>query len=373
MNTMQTRAASESTLKSEERREAAIKLEAKWTEHFDKAISNGGGLGGLSVPAREPIIGNWFKKGDLGFIYGERGLGKTWLAMFLARKCGEGGGIVNLPEWNVHGQRRVLYVDGEMPLDGTRERDAALAAGGAPGLFYLHHEALFHRTGEALNLAEPAAQAALLKRCLRDRIEILFLDNLSCLFSGIRENDADAWDNVLPWLLELRRNRIAVVFVAHSGRNGLMRGTSRREDAAFWIISLSELRSAAESQQGAKFLTQFVKNRNATEVDCPPLEWGFIRRPNDGKVQVSWKKLSVPILFRQCVEEGLSSATDIAGIMAVSKAQVSRYAARAMKEGWLMKNGRGYEVRRKSEAETNYDRVVQRAYEIERARAGKEN
>ena len=346
MNTAQTRAAIENILNEEKRREAVEELEARWAGHLDKAISAGGGLGGLAVPEREPIMGKWFKKGDLGFIYGPRGLGKTWLAMFMARKCAEGGGLSSLPEWNVHGTRRVLYVDGEMPLDGTRERDVALAAGGAPGLFYLHHEALFHRTGEALNLTDPWAQTALLKRCLRDKIEILFLDNLSCLFSGMRENDADAWDGVLPWLLDLRRNRIAVVFVAHSGRNGLMRGTSRREDAAFWIIGLSELRSAAESQQGAKFLTQFMKNRNATEAECPPLEWGFIRPPNDPKVIVTWKKLSVPILFRQCIEGGVSSATEIAEMMGISKAQVSRYAATAMKEGWLRKSGRSYALKK---------------------------
>jgi hypothetical protein len=41
MNTTQTIAAIESTPKTEDRREAAIELEAKWTEHLDKAISNG--------------------------------------------------------------------------------------------------------------------------------------------------------------------------------------------------------------------------------------------------------------------------------------------------------------------------------------------
>ena len=148
---------------------------------------------------REPIVGGWFKQGDLGFIYGARGLGKTWLAMLLARKCVEGGSVA---DWNVHKPRGVLYVDGEMPLDGIRERDAALSTVAANGMFYLQHEALFHLTGQVLNLTNPTAQAAILEKCQRDGIEILFLDNLSCLFSGIKENDADAWERVLPWLLD---------------------------------------------------------------------------------------------------------------------------------------------------------------------------
>ena len=65
-------------------------------------------------------------------------------------------------------------------------------------MFYLQHEALFHLTGKVLNLTNPTAQAVILEKCQRNGIEILFLDNLSCLFSGIKENDADAWERVLP-------------------------------------------------------------------------------------------------------------------------------------------------------------------------------
>jgi len=208
-------------------------LKAEWLEHFAKATCAAGDLAKIAVPPREQILGEWLKQGDLGFIYGARGLGKTWLAMHMARQCAEGGSVA---DWKVHKPRRVLYIDGEMPFDSIRERDAALTTAPADGIYYLQHEALFHLTGQVLNLTNPAVQAALLEKCKQDGIEILLLDNLSCLFAGIKENDADAWELVLPWLLEMRRNRIAVVFIAHAGRNGFMRGTSRREDAAFWII-----------------------------------------------------------------------------------------------------------------------------------------
>jgi hypothetical protein len=307
--------------------------------HYDMATSSAGGLAKIAIPTRELILGTWFKKGDLGFIYGARGLGKTWLAMFLARKCAEGG---SMADWNVHKPRRLLYIDGEMPFDGMRERDEALASVPASGMFYLQHEALFHLTGKVLNLTEPGAQAAILEKCKRDGIEILFLDNLSCLFTGMKENDADAWEQVLPWLLDLRRNKIAVVFIAHAGRNGQMRGTSRREDAAFWIINLAEATDASQIQDGAKFVARFVKNRNATEAECPPLEWHFFKPPGESSAKVSWKKLSTPELFRQYVEDGLNNATDIADEMGISKGQVSKLAKRGIMAGWLKKDGRDY-------------------------------
>jgi putative DNA primase/helicase len=319
--------------------------EVKWAEHLSKAITPVSSLSGIKLPPREPIIGSWFKQGDLGFLCGERGIGKTWLGMLLARKCAEGGGIgSNLPEWQVHRQCRVLYVDGEMPLDAIRERNAALTAGGASGLSFLQHEALFHLTGQTLNLTDPALQKAILERCRLEKIDILFLDNQSCLFLGLRENDASAWDAVLPWLLELRRNRIAVVIIAHAGRNGAMRGSSRREDSAFWIIDLSEAEDSGEMQQGTRFVTQFLKNRNTTENECPPLKWTFVQPPNDPKVQVSWEKITTLQLFRQCVENGYVKATDIAKQLGISRFKVSRFAARAIKEGWLKKTGRNYAI-----------------------------
>jgi AAA domain len=316
----------------------------KWPEHLDKAFTPVSSLNGIKLPPREPIIGSWFKQGDLGFLCGERGIGKTWLGMFMARKCAEGMSMAGLPEWQVHRQCRVLYVDGEMPLDAIRERNTALSASGAPGLFFLHHEALFHLTGQTLNLTDPGLQTAILQRCRLEKIDVLFLDNQSCLFLGLRENDASAWDAVLPWLLELRRNRIAVVIIVHAGRNGLMRGSSRREDAAFWIIDLSEPENGGDVQHGTKFVTRFLKNRNISDNECPPLEWTFLEMPNDPKVQVSWERITTMQLFRQCVENGYLKVADIAKQLGISRFKVSRFATQAMKEGWLRKNGRCYAV-----------------------------
>ena len=321
--------------------DAAPDLKAEWLRKLIKAAYPATCLKTVDLPPRESILGSWLKQGDLGFIYGPRGLGKTWLGLHIARKIAEGGSVAN---WTVHKPRRVLYVDGEMPFDEIRQRDAALTAAETDGLVYLQHEALFHFSGGVLNLAVPVVQEALLELCKEEKLEVLVLDNLSCLFTGVNENDADSWEKVLPWLLALRRERITVIFVAHAGRNGLMRGTSRREDAAFWIIRLDEVKDLREGDQGARFVARFVKNRNATDEECPSLEWRFAKSGDDGRIAASWKRLSIFELFRQCIEDGLTTATDIAAEMEISKATASRLAAKAIKEGWLKKDGRDYAI-----------------------------
>ena len=268
-------------------------------------------------------------------------MGKTWFALYAAICISEGK-----PFWlyEVPRTRRVLYVDGEMPIELLRQRHKALSEG-ANNLFFLSHDQLFQAANSVLNLSGPAIQQALLKYCLENKIEVVFLDNLSCLFSGVKENDADSWEMVLPWLLELRRNRIAVVIIHHAGRNGAMRGTSRREDAAFWVIQLSDSLTEDREQKGAHFMASFVKNRNATEEEVPPFSCVFKKTDTDAVLPV-FHKLDPLQTLRNCIENmGLTSATDISDEIGISKGQVSKLAKKAMDAGWLEKDGRFYKMK----------------------------
>jgi hypothetical protein len=325
------------------RSEAEIKAaqeSAEWDEALEKAVHSSTQLAGVKVPRREPVVGTWLRQGDLGFIYGPRGLGKTWLAMLLARRIAEG---VRVASWEVPQPRQVLYIDGEMALDALVQRDKALSSRESDKILYMQHEVLFHQSGKVLNLAYPNIQERIFHLCMRNNVEVLFLDNLSCLFAGVKENDADSWELVLPWLLDLRRRRIAVVFIAHAGRNGCMRGTSRREDAAFWILQLTQPNSGEIPENGARFLCRFDKIRNATEVECPPIEWTFGRVSED-RIEISWEPVTGLEKFRHWVEVGLTSATDIANEMKISKGQASKLAKMAMDQGWLRRKGREYEL-----------------------------
>lgn len=90
-------------------------------------------------------------------------------------------------------------------------------------------------------------------------VQVVVIDNLSCLFRGVAENEANAWEAVLPWVLDLRRAGISVV-VAHAGRNGQMRGTNRREDSAHWVQSLEPAHDDSGDFNGTRFVSRFTKN-----------------------------------------------------------------------------------------------------------------
>ena len=296
-------------------------------------------LANIEIPQRESICGTWFRQGDLGFIYAERGLGKTWLALYLARCLSEGR---NIGPWAVKQRRKVLLVDGEMALDSVRERDASLRHGS--GDFYvLSHSWLFEKAGCILNLSNVATQLALFQLCINHHFDLLILDNLSCLFSGMAENDADSWEQVLPWLLDLRRHKIAVIVIHHSNRSGLhMRGTSKREDAAFWVLRLDGVPDHSRDTEGARFGSRFTKARQGTRDEIEPLEWDF---QSDGQsTRVTFRRVPTSEVFKQWIRDGLTSCSEIAEEMGISKGQVSKMAKRGEREGWLRIEGRSYRL-----------------------------
>jgi hypothetical protein len=205
--------------------------EKSWDTALAESVVSTSELHDLKLTPRQKLLGDWFCEGDCGFIFASRGVGKTWLALAIAQALSTGG---KLGEWQAHEAVKVLYVDGEMPPDLMRVRCEGLQARN-DNLSFLNHEVLFDRTGKVLNIANPEIQQAITQRCIAAGVKVLVVDNLSTLASGMRENEADSWEQVNGWLLDLRRRKVAVVIIHHAGRSGEMRGTSKREDSVFGL------------------------------------------------------------------------------------------------------------------------------------------
>ena len=308
---------------------------------ISKSVCAGTQLEQLDIPRRLPVIGDWFKEGDLGFIFAHRGIGKTWMSLgisvAIATTDGEFGPWKSLVTWPV------LYVDGEMPVESIRDRIKGLSGNYPENLKVLNHEVLFHKGQKVLNLADIETQSVITSYCESNGVKLVVIDNLSCLFSGVAENKADAWEGVRDWFLNLRRRRIAAIVVHHTGRNKeFMRGTSRREDAAFWVMRLDKV-IGIEMRNGVHFISRFTKHRNS-QREQPALEWKLV--PDcDGMIQVTVRKAEGLQVFRQLLEEGLTRNEEIAQEMGVTSGTVSKMAKKAIDAGWLQKNHREYQLK----------------------------
>ena len=200
-------------------------------------------------------------------LFAPRGVGKTYVALAMAYAIATAGKFLN---WSAPTPRSVLYVDGEMPANEMQDRMRRLVAA---------HGGAYPDSLKVLSMDTQEAKASLnlaseLDQDLIEQIdaEVLILDNRSTLVYSGRENDAESWDAMQPWLLQLRRANRTVLLVDHAGRGGIAaRGTSKREDVLDTIIHLKRP-SDYEPDQGARFEVHLEKARGVYGDDAKPFE-----------------------------------------------------------------------------------------------------
>lgn len=124
-----------------------------------------------------------------------------------------------------------------------------------------------------------------------------------------------------------------------SGAN--MRGTSRREDAAFWVMRLDPP-NAADDVPGARFVGQFTKYREGEESERGRWQWTF--ETHNGRTYVDHRHLETLSVFLQHIRDGLESCSDIAVEMGVSKGTVSKWVRKAAHAGQLRVENERYRL-----------------------------
>jgi hypothetical protein len=114
-----------------------------------------------------------------------------------------------------------------------------------------------------------------------------------------------------------------VIVVHHAGRNGEMRGTSRREDAAFWVIKLEDRLGSHAGQgagRGAHFVSLFTKpSRNG---DGRAYEWEFIEnKPTDAWAACARVRsaIIVPGAVQLAIEMQIDQVSQTVGLAPVIK------------------------------------------------------
>lgn len=211
----------------------------------------------LDVKPRAQLLAPILPEKGLAMLYGPRGLGKTHVALSIAYAVASGGSAL---KWTAPAPRRVLFIDGEMPLATLQERIAghvrAHPTGPSPDDFQILAADYFQ---DGLpNLGTVEGQRAI--DHLLEGVALVVIDNLSTLASVGKDNDAESWTPVQSWLLSLRRRGLSVLLVHHAGKGGQQRGTSRREDVLDTVIALRRPEDYT-APDGARFEVHFEKAR----------------------------------------------------------------------------------------------------------------
>lgn len=300
---------------------------------FASCLLTAAELSAMALVPRTPLLGHWLREGDLGYLFAPRGGGKTWLAMLIGQAVATGG---DLGLWAAGEESRpVYYFDAEMNQQDVQARADRLGIV-SEGFHWLSNEHLYMKLEHSANIADPLHQQGL-SSMLPDG-SVFIIDNLSTGQSGMRENENDDFDVIKDWLLSLRRRAITVIIIHHAGRNGEMRGGSRREDPAHWILSLKD---ATEDGSCAKeFVTRFSKCRNCRERDAPPLRWAL--KETSGRFTVYCDPFGNTDALLTYIKEGVTSATELADMFGVQCGTISKWAKKLMTAGLIRKKGREY-------------------------------
>lgn len=296
---------------------------------------------GRALPRREAILLPWLARQVLAMIYAWRGVGKTFVALWIAYAVASRGEVLG---WRAPKPRKVLYVDGEMPAVVLQERLARIvqAAEREPetGLLRIITPDL---QGACMpDLATRQGQKAI-GAAIEADTDLIILDNLSCLARrGGKENEAESWLNVAEWALSLRTHGKSVLFIHHSGKDGCQRGTSKREDQLDTVIALRRP-AGYTPQDGAVFEVHYEKCRELHGQDVLPIE-AKLTQDTHGKQMWVTRPVEDSTYDRvtELARDGLAQR-DIAEELAIDKSRVSRCIRRAKEEGKItdVKDDRG--------------------------------
>ena len=285
----------------------------------------------LNISPREMLLHPILPESSLAMLYAPRGVGKSWLGLSIGLAVASGSSLLR---WSAPKPKRVLYVDGEMPLASLQERLRAISV----GLGEIPNDGFKLLAADnvdgGLNLGTEDGQRGI--EPLLDGVDLLILDNLSTLCSTLNESGSDSWTSIQSWLLNLRRRGTSVLFIHHAGNNGRQRGTSRREDTLDAVIALRRPDDYS-TDQGARFQVHFEKLRNRVEgIGSLPFEATVEPTMINGHNGIKWlaRDLAPPILNQAAVMfEAGKSVRQVATMLGISKSEVGRLRQRAIDEG----------------------------------------
>ncbi len=295
-------------------------------------------LANKNIPKREYIIEPFLQTRSATMIFAYRGVGKTWVALELALSVAQGRSFFG---YKVPKCRTVLYIDGEMAEVELQTRLKALCNELPENLFILCSESLWD-IGEPLQINKAHSKERikyLLRKMREDHIypDLIIFDNLSCLTSGLDENDNTAQDSLLDLIRMFKHSGIATVWIHHAGKDGTQRGASRREDILDTCIEL-KVSKKINLGAGTQFTIKFTKIRGS-KPDPESLNVKLIPGQDD---RIKWEldlgSHSIPesaTILKTIRDKEPDSQKALSEILGITESSVSKKLKQLKEDGYV--------------------------------------
>ncbi|MGL4666455.1 MAG: AAA family ATPase [Saezia sp.] len=296
-----------------------------------------------NLPEPKPIIPPLLFESDLCMVYGWRGAGKTWFSLYLSYCIAAG---VDFLGWPCIKACRVLVLDGEMRASRLKKRLAMIANALLPQEANPDNLHILTRDMNSLNMDWPDigkedGRTGILALIEQVNPGVIILDNISAwVRSGKGENDEESWRDVASLLMLLRAQGRAVVLIHHSGKGGVQRGTSKREDILDTVIALKKP-TDYEPTEGLRVEVVFEKSRNLDGGDIPQIEVSLSTENNQAVFMVQEAQTDPINMVHALIADG-ASRKEIEQALSINRFQLMRLAEKAQKQnrGFILPDNR---------------------------------
>jgi RecA-family ATPase len=232
------------------------------------------------IPLRDYLMGGVMCTTSRWFVFGETGIGKTLWGMDLGGAVAAGKNFLN---WTGQRKARVMYIDGELPMETFKERIELIAEryGDDIEFYGYNREDLGDDGLPPLNT--DVGQGWIKREIEAIKPDLIIFDSLMCLLTGSM-SDEEAWMPIRPFVRWLTSRRIAQIWLHHANDSGKSFGDKTREWEMDTVVALSRpLDENGEPDDGA-FQLEFRKARLRTPKNAdqflplvirPGEEWEF--------------------------------------------------------------------------------------------------
>lgn len=207
-------------------------------------------------------------------IVGASGVGKTMFGLAIAGAISTSNGLLGMA--SVGGARPVLYVEGELPAADIQIRVNgmfnAIERKCDPNMFYvssLQQQLKFNDKGFTPIQTEQGlieienAIVEIKKRT--GKMPVVFIDNISCLASGLKENDADAWSPIINKFVKWKNMGSTVFYFHHLNKGNDSSGSTMQHRTIDMVIRMRKPEHKQKiktfEEQGVQAIVDFPKWR----------------------------------------------------------------------------------------------------------------